>query len=59
MPDEFTDDGVTYREGKVGVGMIVLSSCNDPAETRAFVDFILSPAGQAIWKKHGFNPSVE
>ena len=30
-----------------------------PAEAKAFVDFLLSPAGQKIWADNGFRPVVQ
>jgi sulfate/thiosulfate transport system substrate-binding protein len=29
-----------------------------PAEAKAFVDYLYSPAGQAIWAKNGYRPTV-
>jgi molybdate transport system substrate-binding protein len=37
--------------------MAVLKESQHSAEARAFADFLLSPAGMAILKKHGFGPA--
>jgi molybdate transport system substrate-binding protein len=57
MPPAFTDsEGVTYRDGHVPVGLLLLTTAKQPEEARKFVDFILSPQGQAIWKASGYSP---
>jgi len=60
MPHSFIDsEVVTYTDGRVSVGLIELKTAQHPESTADFVRFILSPEGQAIWAKCGFNPAVE
>ena len=60
MPAAFTDsEGVTYHDGHVPVGIILLTTGKEPVETRKFIDFILSPQGQAIWKANGYSPAAD
>ena len=59
MPPAFTDsEGVTYNAGHVPVGILILKTARDAAGTRKFIDFILSPAGQKIWRDNGYSPPV-
>jgi len=62
MPAEYHDPEtpeVVYHNGVVPVGLVVLKSAKAPDQTQDFVNFILSPAGQELWKKAGFNPASE
>ena len=59
MPPAYTDnEGMTYHSGHVPVGLILLTTAKQPEAARKFVDFILSPEGQAIWKANGYSPPV-
>ena len=59
MPAEFRDEGVVYHNGNVPVSLVVLKAAKAPQETARFVEFVLSPAGQAIWRDNGFNPVAD
>jgi molybdate transport system substrate-binding protein len=57
MPPAFTDSqGVTYYNGHVPVGILILKTAKDVGEMRKFIDFILSPEGQKIWHDNGYSP---
>ncbi|MDD4892342.1 MAG: extracellular solute-binding protein [Phycisphaerae bacterium] len=55
MPKTFEEDGLTYVNGCVPVGLVVLKTAKFHDEIRQFVDFMISPEGQAIWKAAGFD----
>mgnify|MGYP006308651913 CR=1 FL=1 len=60
MPDTFSDremPEVNYDNGVVPVGLVVLKTAEAPEQVKQFVEFILSPDGQKIWKQAGFNPA--
>ena len=58
MPAKFRDKSdtydVTFTDGHVAVGLVVLKTDKFKAETKRFVDFLLSPEGRAIWKANGY-----
>lgn len=59
MPPTFTDgEGVTYRDGHVPVGILLLTTARQAEATSKFIDFVRSPAGQAIWKANGYSPAA-
>lgn len=59
MPKEFTeapkDGGLTFYNGQVPVGVIVLKTGKFPDQTRKFVEFLQSEEGRAIWKECGYD----
>jgi ABC-type molybdate transport system substrate-binding protein len=55
MPRTFKEEGLTYYNGQVPVGLVVLKTAKMPTETDRFVKFLLSPAGRAIWKQCGYD----
>ncbi|MCG3179459.1 MAG: hypothetical protein BIFFINMI_01794 [Phycisphaerae bacterium] len=62
MPQTYPDPetpAVIYRNGAVPVGLVTLKSSQGPEELQRFIDFMLSPAGQKIWRDSGFNPPAQ
>lgn len=55
MPKMFEEDGLAYIDGRVPVGLVVLKTSRYPEQIKAFIDFMLSPEGQAIWQASGFD----